>query len=257
MDTPADTAARPTGPRWPRAVPLLGLALAALALLLVALPGPLYRHGLLELRAGFTSMQYGAWTALAAFALCVLGLVLARLGPARGRGRWALLGLVLAAPAFALPSAFRSRARAVPPIHDISTDTGHPPAFVAVLPLRSGAANPAEYGGPEVARQQHAAYPELKPLALKVPRAEAFQRALEAARAEGWEVVATEPTEGRIEATDTTFWWGFKDDVVVRVAQGPGGGSVVDVRSVSRVGRSDVGKNAARIRGYLRRLMGG
>src|SRR5215218_8761665 len=141
-------------------------------------------------------MGYGAYAALAGFALCVLGLLLARLGPARGTALRALVGLVLAGVAFALPSGFRARAREVPPIHDISTDTQRPPAFVAVLPLRAGASNPAEYGGPDVARQQQQAYPDLKPLAMSVPRAEAFRRALEAARAEGWEVVAADSGQG-------------------------------------------------------------
>jgi len=69
----------------------------------------------------------------------------------------------------------------------------------------------------------------------------------------GGELVASDPVAGRIEATDTTFWFGFKDDIVVRVAPAPGG-SRVDVRSTSRVGLSDVGTNAARIRKYLRAL---
>jgi uncharacterized protein (DUF1499 family) len=66
----------------------------------------------------------------------------------------------------------------------------------------------------------------------------------------GWEIVASEPHEGRIEATATTLWFGFKDDVVVRITPVPGG-SRIDVRSVSRVGRSDVGANAERIAAYL------
>jgi uncharacterized protein (DUF1499 family) len=69
----------------------------------------------------------------------------------------------------------------------------------------------------------------------------------------GWEIVAADPATGRIEATATTFWYGFKDDVVVRVGAG-NGGSVIDVRSKSRVGRSDLGANASRIRTYLEAL---
>jgi uncharacterized protein (DUF1499 family) len=80
-----------------------------------------------------------------------------------------------------------------------------------------------------------------------------FDRALSVARKLGWVVVAAVPAEGRIEATDTTRWFGFKDDVVVRVAPAAGG-SRVDVRSVSRVGRSDLGTNARRIRAFLREL---
>jgi len=78
-------------------------------------------------------------------------------------------------------------------------------------------------------------------------------RALAAARASGWAIVAADSAAGRIEATATTAWFGFKDDVVVRVAP-EGTGSRVDVRSVSRVGKSDVGANARRIREYLERV---
>jgi uncharacterized protein (DUF1499 family) len=81
----------------------------------------------------------------------------------------------------------------------------------------------------------------------------AFTRALNAARDLGWQIVAAVPAEGRIEATDTTVWFGFKDDIVVRVTP-TAGGSRIDVRSVSRLGQGDLGKNAARIRAYLQRL---
>jgi uncharacterized protein (DUF1499 family) len=148
---------------------------------------------------------------------------------------------------------FRRTAQSVPPIHDISTDTDNPPPFVAVVERRRDASNPVEYGGPEIAAQQHRAYPDLHPVTLSDPPARAFERALEAARGQGWEIVASAPADGRIEATDTTRFFGFKDDVVVRVKP-EGTGSRVDVRSLSRVGKSDVGKNASRIRAYLRAL---
>jgi uncharacterized protein (DUF1499 family) len=84
----------------------------------------------------------------------------------------------------------------------------------------------------------------------------AFRRAADAARAMGWEMVAADSAAGRVEATATTRWFGFKDDVVVRVRP-DGAGSRIDVRSVSRVGGSDVGANAARIRAYLARVAAG
>jgi len=90
-------------------------------------------------------------------------------------------------------------------------------------------------------------------LLLPMPAAQAFTAAVQTAEALGWEVVAADPVAGRLEATDTTFWFGFKDDIVVRIRSQPDG-SRVDVRSVSRVGRSDVGTNARRIREFLRRL---
>ena len=92
-----------------------------------------------------------------------------------------------------------------------------------------------------------------KRLQIDVWPAIAFEHALEAARAQGWEIVDADESQGRIEATATTFWFGFKDDVVIRI-RGAGGGSAVDMRSKSRVGLSDTGTNAARIRDYFDKL---
>ncbi|MBI3800690.1 MAG: DUF1499 domain-containing protein, partial [Deltaproteobacteria bacterium] len=99
-------------------------------------------------------------------------------------------------------------------------------------------------------------YPTLGPLILQIPPQQAFERALAAASAMKWDIVAVEPPDGRIEATATTFWFGFKDDIVVRVTP-TAGGSRIDVRSVSRVGRSDVGTNAQRIEAYFAKLTHG
>jgi uncharacterized protein (DUF1499 family) len=144
-------------------------------------------------------------------------------------------------------------AQKVPPIHDITTDTENPPPFVKVLERRKEAANPAEYGGPELASQQKQGYPNLGPLNLPLPPDQAFQHALVTVAESGWEVVDANLIEGRIEATDTTFWFGFKDDIVIRISPSAAG-SRIDVRSVSRVGKSDVGTNAKRIETYLARL---
>ena len=120
-------------------------------------------------------------------------------------------------------------------IHDITTDTENPPVFVSVLALRKNAPNSAIYGGPEIAEQQHAAYPDIRPLVSDLPPAKAFERSLSVARQMGWKIVDENPAEGRIEATATTRWFGFKDDVVLRIAPAAGNGSRVDIRSVSRV----------------------
>lgn len=159
------------------------------------------------------------------------------------------VGLVVIAPVLS----WARTLRAVPYIHDISTDTENPPAFVAILKDRANAPNTAEYGGPEIAKLQHAAYPDLKPLRLAVPPPQAFAAALAIARGCGWKIVATDPGAGRIEASDRTFWYGFIDDIVIRVTP-VDGASRVDVRSVSRVGKSDLGTNARRVRGFLSRL---
>jgi len=225
------------------------LATAAIAALLLLLAGPGLRFGLWSLRGGFGMLRWAAYLGLAAAAAALLQLLFSSI---RGLRPWPLLAaLLLGGVAAGVPWYWRRLADRVPPIHDISTDTQDPPGFVAVLPLRAGAPNSATYGGPEVAAAQHEAYPDVRPLDLPAtaPRA-AFDRALAAARDAGWEIVAADSTAGLIEATATTRWFGFKDDVVVRVRPA-GAGSRVDVRSVSRVGRSDVGTNARRVRRYL------
>ncbi len=223
---------------------------AVVAFLLLVVAGPGTRMGLWHYRTGFLLLRWGAYLGIAGAGI---GLVTLLWRPA-GTPIWRpLLAVGLGALAFIVPSRLAARAGRVPPIHDITTDTERPPEFVAVLPLRADAPNPSAYGGEEIAAQQRTAYPDLAPLRLEQPPGEVFGPALAAARAAGWEIVAADSAAGRIEATATTAWFGFKDDVVIRI-EPEGAGSRVDVRSVSRVGRSDVGANAARIRAYLDRL---
>lgn len=141
----------------------------------------------------------------------------------------------------------------MPRIHDITTDTDNPPQFVALFAARQKAPNGAAYAGAKVAQAQKAAYPDIKPTLLNVPPAQAFERALAVARNMAWDIVAAEQAQGRIEAIATTFWFRFKDDVVIRIVA-DGNGSRLDIRSMSRVGHSDLGANAKRIRAFLKQL---
>jgi uncharacterized protein (DUF1499 family) len=228
----------------------VALALAGALAQLVGAGG--YRMQAWSAGAGIAMLGAGALAAAAAALVALVALLLAwRAGVPRtlavAVGALAL-GVVLAAPTIAM----WRLAATLPAIHDISTDTENPPRFDAILPLRAGAPNDVEYRA-EVAAQQRAAYPDIAPALLPQPPQQAFALAERAARAMGWAVVAASPTELRIEATATTRLFGFRDDIVVRVTPAPGG-SRIDVRSVSRVGRSDVGTNARRIRAYLRTL---
>lgn len=103
---------------------------------------------------------------------------------------------------------------------------------------------------------QRAGYPDIAPITLPSPREQVFDRALAAAQEQEWQIVTADKSTGRIEATDTTSWFGFKDDIAIRLTAW-GSGTRVDVRSVSRVGRNDTGTNARRIRRYLERLQSG
>ena len=171
-------------------------------------------------------------------------------------GGFALIGAVVAGLAWYVPETFRPPA-GTPPIHDIATDPANPLPFVAIAPLRADAANNMDYGvmpGIDTVQQhidmQLEAYPDIQPQTFSASPEEIFQRALDAVQTMGWELVDADSATGRIEATDTTFWFRFKDDVVIQVADA-GGETVLQARSLSRVGRGDVGKNAARLREFF------
>ena len=237
-----------------RKVRAIVFAVALLALLGVILAGPGTRYGWWNYRIGLDMLVFAAYLGLAAAAAAVVLVVLLAVPRWRVRPWVPLVTLIVGLLAVAPPLILRQQARGVPPIHDITTDFADPPQFVALQSVRHDAPNGVAYGGPEVAAEQQKAYADIKPLVLKSPPAETLQHAIDAARSLGWEVIATDAASGRIEATDTTSWFGFKDDIVVRVRPDPSGGSRVDVRSVSRVGKSDLGANAARVRRYLAKL---
>lgn len=243
---------RPSSPRSPLAVAALALGLLAALLLLVAGPGT--RVGLWHFSTGFQLLRWGAYVGVVAIVVSLAAAWLTRPGHGRGGFALALLGLGLGLVAVGVPWSWRQKARSVPPIHDISTDTENPPQFVAIAPLRQDAPNPIEYGGPQIAAQQRTAYPDVRPLVLEMPPRDAFRRALDVTQQMGWELVAADTAALRIEATDRTAWFGFYDDVVIRITPVTQERAVVDVRSLSRVGGSDVGANAERIRKFLQRL---
>jgi uncharacterized protein (DUF1499 family) len=206
-----------------------------------------------------TIMKYTTYAAMGGVVISLIGLGAVLPGGSRRGWLIALLGLVASGGASGYVLQQYYIVKTVPVIHDISTDTDNPPEFVAVLPIREsyGAArgepmNPIEYT-PEVALQQRAGYPDLGPLEVPADAAEVLEKAEALAEAMEWEIVAVDGEAGRLEATATSRWFGFKDDIVVRLTT-TGAGTRIDVRSVSRVGRSDVGQNAARITEFLAAL---
>ena len=236
--------------RFALTIGALGVIVGVAGVAAIGLGGFGYQWGWWHYSTGFRMLALGALLGLSASLLA-----LAALGYWWFRRRQLLLavgavGLMLGLPAFILPVQTLQQAQRLPRINDISTDTEHPPPFVAVVPLRAGAPNRAAYAGAEVAAQQRAAYPDLGPMRFAGPPGPVYDAALAAAREMGWEIVASHPGEGRVEATAVTFLFGFKDDVVVRVRP-DGVGTRLDIRSKSRVGRSDIGTNARRIRRYL------
>jgi uncharacterized protein (DUF1499 family) len=218
----------------------------------LALAGPAYRVGVLSLDNAFGLLRWAAYIGVTGMAVALAAAALAYARRSRARLLLAALAFIGGLAAFAIPFQLQRNARSLPPIHDVTTDLENPPTFAAVVPLRAGAANTLDRS-PQLAEQQRAAYPDLAPITVPTPIGQTFDRALAAAQRAGWEIVTADKGSGRIEATDTTRWFGFKDDVVVRLTPW-GAGTRVDVRSVSRIGRGDIGTNARRVRKYLQML---
>jgi uncharacterized protein (DUF1499 family) len=209
-----------------------------------------YRIGAAPLGLAFLLLAGGVL--LIAVSAGVLGARMARGTGPRDRTTWA--ALVAAVAVGVVPMTTLVSGRGAPPIHDVTTDTEDPPAFVAAVALNTPGRT--DYEGPALAERQRTAYPDLGPAMLPVPPADAFRQALAVVRRMDWELVATDPDTFRIEATDRSVWFGFEDDVVVRIAAAGASGSRVDVRSLSRVGVGDLGVNARRVREFLDALAG-
>ena len=204
-----------------------------------------YRIGVAPLGPAFLLLAGGVL--LIAVSMGVLGARMARGTGPKGRTTW--VALVAAFGVGAVPLATLVSSLGAPPIHDVTTDTENPPAFVAAVALNTPGRT--DYGGPDLAERQRSAFPGLGPVMLSIAPADAFRQALAVVRRMGWEVLATDPDTFRIEATDRTFWFGFYDDVVIRIAAAGESGSRVDVRSLSRVGVGDLGVNARRVGEFL------
>ncbi len=239
-----DTAAQKAW--WSQAV-LIGAVVAAVMLPVGALGS---RMGLWGFQTGFLFLGGAALLSVLGVVVGLIGFYLSR-NPAGAANRTPLaIGTAVCGAIVVLLAVQFNTARSVPPIHNVSTDTQDPPSFDVVVELRGNNSNPLAYDAEQLAPQQRAAYPWVAPLELSAAPDAVFDSALEALSKLGLEIVNADRDSGRIEAVATTFWFGFKDDVVVRVRP-LSGGSRVDVRSVSRVGQSDLGANAARIGAIL------
>ncbi len=218
------------------------LTLVLLAVLLLVVSGPGTRAGLWPFRVGFGMFAGAMLAGLAAAGAGIVGL-LSPLERARS-GPLLVAALVLGAACAAVPLDYVRRVKTLPYINDITTDAERPPQF-----------SPPKTYESHFAELQRIGYPDLRPLDLKLPPKQAFARAVQAARALGWEITALDENAGTIEAVVTTRWFGFQDDVAIRITPA-GAGSRVDMRSKSRVGRSDVGTNARRIEEFFARMQG-
>ncbi len=234
-------------------LPLFAVACAAFAMLLLFASGPGARLNVWNFKTGFSMIKAAGYIGLGCAVVALASSVIS-VRRRHFKGIFvSLIALILALIAFGIPLYWKVQAQNYPRIHDISTDLNNPPRFVAISTERRAA---VRYGGVEVATQQMKAYPELKTVVLALPANEAYKTALLTVRELGWDIVAERPAEGTIEATDTTRWFGFKDDIVIRIVPA-GDRSLLDIRSVSRVGISDLGTNAKRMRAFIAKIAPG
>lgn len=244
--------APPASARWASAVALFSVFLMLTGVALhrvMGMPTP-------------TALNIGA-VALAGAGLAVVLAILAavRIWRRGGHGTaHVLVALAAAGGLIGWPLSFLPVVQALPEINDVTTDTNAPPAFTTLAAERKPPANPPAYAGPSFAALQRRAYPDLVPLKLNRPRAEAFDIVMEAVRRQSMTVARQDPPgddparPGMIEAVDRTLILGFYDDVAIRV-DGDETSSRVDIRSASRYGRHDLGRNAERVRRLLREIV--
>ena len=248
--------------RWPAYLTKAGLWILAAGVLIALLSGELNRFSLAGVGTALMTLVVGLGVTVAGTAVAIIGAIAATVKRSPIPGTATVVGIVIGLCVTAYVLSWVEKARSVPPIHDITTDLTNPPAFdEAVLKRRerSHAVNSPEYirriprpGGKilDVPQLQREYYRYIQPLQLALPPDQTLAKARKVAVQMGWRIDAYAPAQGRLEATAHTLFFDFKDDVVVRVTPS-GSGSRVDVRSESRVGVSDVGTNAARIRRFL------
>ena len=228
-----------------------GTNLAVIGALAVILSGYGYQWGWWHFRTGFTMIPWGTGAA-------VTGSIIGTIGFFR-MNEWGRNHTIAGFTAMVIGLAavlnfgywYLEVQKGYPPIHDITTDTVNPPEFDAIVPLRKDAPNPPEYiheNGPAEAQKEF--YPDIQTLNVSMNYDQAYDRALATVREMPWQIVGENRQQGRIEAYDKLPWFGFIDDVVIRVDTTENG-SKIDIRSKSRIGRGDLGVNAERIRTFF------
>ncbi|XPF96248.1 DUF1499 domain-containing protein [Colwellia sp. RE-S-Sl-9] len=219
---------------------LLGFPLAVIA----------YRLQLWGMGTSFKIIQFTGYASIVVLVIAiVIGLFAFFTKQQRVLKSSAIVAILLAIPAVGL-SMQAAKAKSLPFLHQVSTDTVNLPQFKAILALRGEGTNPLEYDSEKLAPLQQKVYPELQPIVSILNTEQAFNKAIDTAIKLGWEIVAKDIKQGMIEAVDTSLLWGFKDDVAIRI-QATDTGSKIDLRSISRIGGTDLGANAKRIKSFI------
>ncbi|HET6321399.1 MAG TPA: DUF1499 domain-containing protein [Hyphomicrobium sp.] len=158
------------------------------------------------------------------------------------------------------PLIFLPKYNSLPSIYDVTTDTDNPPPFVAIAEQRGPGANPVVYAGEPFARKQRSAYPDIRPIEINRPADEVFELAVAAIKRLKMPIVNQQPPDdsvgrpGLIEIADRSLILGLYEDIAIRVS-GTEQHARVDVRSASRYGSHDLGRNAERARQLLKEIV--
>ncbi|MEK6541523.1 MAG: DUF1499 domain-containing protein [Pseudomonadota bacterium] len=236
---------------WTRLFARIAMWLAIIALVVAGVGVTLARYDLIAKIAGLYAMAGGAFLATLAALIALVALFLNMRWRA-GVGIMAGVALVIGGGYCGFMVSRMVVASKVPAIHDITTSLADPPQFTH---LRVRADNLVGVGTVEHWRELHGAAYALRPIMLRQPVATVIANAERLARARGWDIAVADPATGRLEATATVSFIRFEDQVVLRVTPMPdGSGSVVEMRSVSKIGVSDLGVNARRISEFLTAL---
>lgn len=226
---------------------VIGFALIVASIFVAILAALGSRIGWWNYNFAVIILKWAAYTGVFASLLCLSGLVMARPAGKRRGFIYSLLGLFIVVPMILFLQSWKEAKQMSPPISDITTDTENPPSFWY-------APNSRTYGGFETETFQKEFYPEIKPLILVVSAEQAFDLSLKVIKNKGWKLWQPDRNELHIEATATTFWFGFNDDVAIHITSLAKNKSKVDVRSTSRFSGGDGGTNAKRVHSFFKAL---
>ena len=241
---------------WPGRIAAAGMLSALLAIAFGLVPGPAHRFGLLATESAVGLTLFAAIPGLLALVAGAVVLIMFRHEAVGKQRLLAIFAVTIGLIVCGVFAAWVNKASSLPPIHDISTDTVDPPAFDALLSYRQDATNPPDYPGENTANAQYDAYPDVATLYTSVSCEGVLAAAITVAEQSGWEIVASSEGDGAecgLEAISRTGWFGFYDDIVVR-GRDNGYETAVDTRAKARTGGSDLGRNAATIVEFNRRL---
>ncbi|MGS1016860.1 DUF1499 domain-containing protein [Allosphingosinicella humi] len=217
-------------------------------------------QGVWHFRTGFVILRYAFFATIAGGLIALAALLLVRRYGLHGLTRLNLVALIVSV-VFVTYLGHQVRvSRQVPAIHDVSTNLDDVPSFYRLHVRQDNYADIPDLGRPPLARLtprerwkavHRMAYGDIRTISLPLSVSDTIDRAAALANERGWEVVTIDKVNGILEAVATSRFFRFKDNIVIRVRKGPEGEAVVDMRSLSRVGISDIGVNAKRIRAFL------